>query len=142
MGMMDNLLGGKRMPIFEGMDSVVGQSAKFRGELVSKGPVSINGEFEGKVLVEGEIIVSSSGKVIGEIHGANVVVSGRVDGNITAKETLEISRTGKVHGDIVGAKVVIEEGASYHGRVKVVSGATDENVESPPAPPQDSPPQF
>ena len=129
MGVFNNLLGGKRLPILEGMDSIIGENARFKGELVTGGSVSINGEFEGRVRAEGEVIVSSSGKVAGELHGGSVEVSGRVDGNITARDSLEISRLGRVHGDITGGKIIIEAGSSYHGRVKVESQALEEEPE-------------
>jgi cytoskeletal protein CcmA (bactofilin family) len=122
MGLFDSLSGGKKLAILQGVDSVVGENARFKGELVSSGSVNINGEFEGKIRAEGEVIVSPGGKVSGEIHGGSVVVSGRVDGNITSRETLEVSKSGRVHGDLIGGRIVIEEGSTYHGRVKVESG--------------------
>lgn len=126
MGLIDNFLGGKHLPILEGIDSVVGKQARFKGELVSSGSINVNGELEGKVAGEGEVIVSPGGKVVGEVHGGTVIVSGRVDGNITAKDTLEITKSGRVHGDLTGGKIVIEEGSYYQGRVKVESASVEE----------------
>jgi cytoskeletal protein CcmA (bactofilin family) len=119
-------LGGKHIPILEGVDSVVGKQARFKGELVSSGSININGELEGTVAGEGEVIISPGGKVIGEVLGGTVVVSGRVDGNITAKATLEITKSGRVHGDLAGGKIIIEEGSYYQGRVKVESASVEE----------------
>jgi cytoskeletal protein CcmA (bactofilin family) len=117
----------KRSPILGGgMDSIIGENARLKGELVSQGSVNIAGEFEGVVKAEGEVIVAPSGKVSGELHGGTVSVSGRVDGNIHARETLEVCKNGRVHGDLAGGRIVIEEGATYHGRVKVDSGQTEQ----------------
>ena len=123
MGIFDK---GSKLGIQPGVDSLIGESAKLKGELFSGGSVNINGEFEGKIDAAGEVIVSPAGKVVGEIYGGAVVVSGKVDGNITAKETLEISKSGRVHGDLCGGRIVIEEGATYHGRVKVESGQSEQ----------------
>ena len=131
MGVLNNLLGGKRLPIFEGLDSLVGENARFKGELVTSGSVNVNGEFEGKIRADGEVIVTPSGKVVGEVHGRSVVISGRIDGNIIARENLEVTRTGRIHGDLTGGKIIIEEGSSYHGRVKVESGSAEEEEETP-----------
>lgn len=143
MGFFENLSGGKKMAIFQGgVDSLIGENARFKGELNSTGPVNVNGEFEGKIRSEGEIIVSPGGKVIGEIHGGSVIVSGKVDGNITARQTLEVSKNGRVHGDLTGAKIIIDEGSTYHGRVKVESvTAEEEEKEAAEAPPQPGSPQ-
>jgi cytoskeletal protein CcmA (bactofilin family) len=117
----------KRSPILGGgMDSIIGENARLKGELISKGSVNVAGEFEGAVRADGEVIISTSGKVVGELHGGTVSVSGRVDGNIFAKETLEVCKTGRVHGDLSGGRIIIEEGATYHGRVKVESGEPEQ----------------
>lgn len=135
MGILDTLTGGKRPPILGGgMDSVIGENAQFKGELTTSGSVNINGGFEGKIRAEGEVIVSPGGKVVGEIHGGSVVISGRVDGNIVAKDTLEVARSGRVHGDLTGSKIVIEEGSTYHGRVKVESEIIEEAEEAAETP--------
>lgn len=123
MGIFDK---GSKLGIQPGVDSIIGENAKLKGELVSSGSVNVNGEFEGKIEAAGEVIVSPAGKVTGEVHGGAVVVSGKVDGNITAKEMLEIAKSGRVHGDLCGGRIVIEEGATYHGRVKVESGQPEQ----------------
>jgi len=119
MGILDNLLSGKNFPGISGVDSVIGEHAKFKGELVTSGSVNINGEFDGRIRAEGEVIVAPKGKVVGEIHAGSVSISGKVDGNITASGILEITREGQVHGDITGGKIVIDEGSSYRGKVRV-----------------------
>lgn len=121
-------------PIFEGVDSIIGQKARIKGELTTSGSVNINGEFEGKIKAEGEVIVSPGGKITGEIHGGGVVVSGLVEGNIFARDTLEIAKSGRVHGDLIGGKIVIQEGSSYQGRVKVNQGITNHDESKPELP--------
>ncbi len=118
----------KRPVLSEGIDSVIGKRARFKGEISSSGSINITGTFEGKLAADGEVIVSQGGKVEGEITGGQVSVSGEVDGNITAGETLEICKSGRVHGDLFGGKIVIEEGSSYQGKVRVHSAA-----DNPPA---------
>lgn len=107
------------------VDSIIGSKAKFKGELISSGAVSVNGEFEGKISTKGEVIVARGSKVLGDIEAGSVIVSGKVNGNITADHQLEIAKTGRVHGDLVGGRITIEEGSSYRGRVKV-AGAKEE----------------
>ena len=131
MGLMRNIMGGKHLPIFEGVDSLIGQGTRFKGEINTKGSLNVNGAFEGIIRGDGEVIVSSGGKVVGEIHGGSVIVSGRVDGNITAKDTLEIAKSGRVHGDLTGGKILIEEGSVYQGKVRVESVSAE--TESEPA---------
>lgn len=115
------LFGTKRVSsMLEGfIGSVIGENSKFKGEFSTAGSVNINGDFEGLIKAEHEVIISPGGKVTGEISGGSVIVSGHVNGNITAKDNLEITKTGRVHGDIHGGKITIEEGSSYNGKVIV-----------------------
>ncbi|MEE8638463.1 MAG: polymer-forming cytoskeletal protein [Candidatus Margulisiibacteriota bacterium] len=121
----------EKKPIGHGaVDSIIGEKAKFKGELVSSGAVSVNGEFEGKITSEGEIIIARGSKIVGNLQGGSIIVSGKVDGNINAEQNLEITKSGRVHGDLVGGRIVIEEGSSYRGRVKVEVGAEEAKEES------------
>ena len=120
---------GREKKKFEGIDSVIGEKANFKGEIITSGSVNINGEFEGKIKAEGEVILSPGSRIVGDIHGGVVIIAGRVDGNITAIESLEINRSGRVHGDLIGGKIIIEEGSSYHGKVKVESETAEEPEE-------------
>jgi len=120
---------GENKTITQGaVGSVIGEKAKFKGELITEGAVSINGQFEGKLVSDGEIIIGRSSKVIGDVEGGNVVVSGKVSGNIVAVQSLEITKTGKVDGDLAGGRITIEEGSSYQGRVKVNAAEVDEEI--------------
>ncbi|MBU1027291.1 MAG: polymer-forming cytoskeletal protein [Candidatus Margulisbacteria bacterium] len=101
------------------VDSIIGEKAKLKGELFSRGSISVNGEFEGKLAADGEVLVAAGSMVIGDIYAGSVVVSGKVDGNIAASQTLEITKKGRVNGDLIGGRIVIEEGSFYCGRVKV-----------------------
>ena len=114
------IFGAEKKPIIGGpVDSIIGEKAKFKGEIISSASISINGEFEGKVITESEVILAAGSKVVGDVQAGGVIVSGKVDGNIVASHTLEITKSGRVHGDLTGGKIIIEEGSSYSGRVRV-----------------------
>jgi len=134
MGLFNNMSGSKKGAFSGGVDSVVGENARCKGEMVTSGSVSINGEFEGKIKADGEVIISPAGRVVGEIYGGTVTVAGRVDGHIVAKESLEVAKSGRVHGDLTGGKIIIEEGSTYHGRVKVESGSPEPEQPGQPSP--------
>jgi len=117
----------------QGVGSVLSVDAKFRGELSTEGSISINGQFEGKLIAKEEVVISPSGHVIGEVFGRSVIISGKVDGHIHARENLELLKTGRVHGDISGGSIVLEEGSIYQGKVKVASAPEEKGEEFPPA---------
>jgi cytoskeletal protein CcmA (bactofilin family) len=124
-----------KMGIFKGenkannhgaVDSIIGNKAKFKGEICSSGAISINGEFEGKLFADGEVIIAKGSQVTGDVRAGSVVVSGKVNGNISASQSLEITKSGKVHGDLQGGRIMIEDGASYRGKVSVEAQAVEE----------------
>ena len=119
----------KKQINYEPVDSVVGEKAKFKGELSSSGAVSVNGEFEGVISAKGDVILSQGSRVVGNIQANNVVVSGKVDGDISAVQGLEILKSGKVNGDLVGARVSIEEGAVYCGKVTIQAVEAQEEAD-------------
>jgi cytoskeletal protein CcmA (bactofilin family) len=111
--------GEKKANSHGAVDSIVGEKAKFKGEIISSGAISVNGEFEGKLFADGEVMIARGSKVTGDVRAGSVVVSGKVNGNIAASQSLEITKSGKVHGDLTGGRIVIEEGSSYRGKVSV-----------------------
>jgi cytoskeletal protein CcmA (bactofilin family) len=125
---MGMFTGGKKTITQGAVDSVIGEKAKFKGELITEGAVSVSGQFEGKLVSDGEIIIGRGSRITGDIEGVNVVVSGKVNGNIVAAQNLEITKTGRVDGDLVGGKITIEEGSSYHGRVSVNASGDEEEI--------------
>jgi|GEM_PF-1162736 len=110
----------------EGVDTVIGKKAKFKGEIESSGPICVNGEFNGKISTESDLIIAQRSRIRGDVFGGNVIVSGNVEGNILAEHTLEIKKSGRVHGDLEGGKIVIEEGSSYQGKVTVKGDLPDD----------------
>ena len=123
------MFGGEKKSVMHGaIDSVIGEKARFKGELTTPGAVSVNGEFEGKLSSEGEVIIGRGSKITGDVAGAHVVVSGKVNGNIVAAQSLEITKSGRVNGDLTGGRIIIEEGSSYRGRVRVETGKAEEEI--------------
>lgn len=126
MGIFETIVSsGKKAVMAQGLDTILGNEAKFQGEVFSAGSLSIGGQFEGKINAVGEVLVLDGGRVTGEINGGKVIVAGRVDGNINAKEILEVKATGRIHGDLTGGKIVIDEGSFYQGRVRVEGGQAE-----------------
>ncbi len=94
----------------------------FKGEILGKGDIKIEGVVEGKINLEGLVSVGVKGEVKGEIGALNVAVAGKIEGNIVAKEKAEILPTGQVTGDISAGRIIVAEGAQINGSVKITKG--------------------
>ncbi len=119
--------------------SLIAKGCRFKGELTLQGGIKIDGEVEGSITVSGPnalVYVSESGRVVGEIRAANVVIDGQVKGQVRADHKATIY--GKVEGDLYyGDKLIVEESADINGRVSRIANiknSPQENLENNPIP--------
>jgi len=112
-------------PIQSRVTSILGEGTTWKGEITGKGGIRIEGLFEGKIDLEGLIIISRTGRVESEMIKADtVIVGGSVRSDIEANR-VEIRSTGKVWGDVKAVRFTTEEGAYLRGKIQM-------EEESPP----------
>ncbi|MEA2008442.1 MAG: polymer-forming cytoskeletal protein [Chloroflexota bacterium] len=111
-------------PSAQRVTSVLGTGISWKGDLSGKGGVRIEGAFEGKIEIEGLIVVDKGGRLESETIRANtLIVAGTVRSNIIAQK-VEIRSTGRIWGDVTTAAFSTEEGAFLRGKIQM-----EENVE-------------
>lgn len=103
-------------PPTQKIESVLGSSASFHGQLKAEGGVRVDGAFEGTLESESNVIIGESANVVADVAGFHITVAGRVIGDITAVGRLEILATGYIRGDVRAASLLIEQGGTFHGR--------------------------
>ena len=97
--------------------TVIGQGARFVGEISGEDDVVVMGRLEGSVKVAGKATVGPGGEIEGDVHARSVFVQGRVHGQIVGGERAELAATAVVEGSVEAPKVVIAEGARLEGSV-------------------------
>jgi cytoskeletal protein CcmA (bactofilin family) len=103
----------------ERVTSILGPGINWTGNLSGSGGVRIEGTFEGKISLNGMLVIGETGRITCENVIANtVIVAGAVNGNIYA-EKLEIRSTGRVWGDVVTTSFATEEGAFLRGQIRM-----------------------
>jgi cytoskeletal protein CcmA (bactofilin family) len=107
----------------EKLESFIGASSKFRGDIETKGTLRIDGILEGNVQADW-VILGEKSSVRGDITGRGIIIGGSVDGNLRAKEIIEIKSKGRVTGDIATSKLTISEGGVFDGRSAMQNGET------------------
>jgi len=101
--------------------SIITPATSIKGEIRCEGNILLNGEFEGTIVSQGEVVVGKSGRVKGEIQASKLLVSGEFSGNFTG-EVIDIMPYGKVYGDVKVNNIIIEPNAVFEGETKIVSG--------------------
>jgi cytoskeletal protein CcmA (bactofilin family) len=114
------------------IETVLGPGISIKGFLTGKGGVRIEGVFEGKIDIEGPLVVGEQGKVISEeIRAPSVVAGGTVQANVIA-DKVQVTRTGRLYGDVTTSNLSTEEGGFLKGTIRM----PDEGVIQPtPTPP-------
>ncbi|HHY13150.1 MAG TPA: polymer-forming cytoskeletal protein [Thermoanaerobacterales bacterium] len=102
------------------VEIVIGKDTQIKGTIKGQGTIRIDGEFEGEIDIEGNVIVSEAGNVNANINAKDVTAAGVIVGNIIADGKLEIIKEGKVSGDIKVAALVINDGAIFDGKSEMV----------------------
>jgi cytoskeletal protein CcmA (bactofilin family) len=98
--------------------TTIGVLAAFSGDLTSDEDLTIEGQFEGHILVRNAIVVvAASAHVTANIRGLRVFVGGTVEGSIVASERIELTSGADVHGSLSANQVVIADGARFNGRI-------------------------
>ncbi|RLD66534.1 MAG: polymer-forming cytoskeletal protein [Bacteroidetes bacterium] len=95
--------------------SILSEGIKFEGKLSSDGNVRIDGEFEGELVVNGNLTLGDKSKGKGTIKATNITCGGAIEGSIETSEKLVLEATAKIEGDIAAKILVIKEGARFKG---------------------------
>ena len=98
------------------IESLVGEDAKFNGDLVIKGTIRVDGSVIGNVDVDW-LILGENAFLQGNVNASGVVVGGKMEGNIDAKEIVGIKSKGNVKGNIRTTKLTVDEGGILDGRI-------------------------
>ena len=109
----------------------IAPGSRLQGEVTGPTELLIEGEVEGEVRVDSQVVIGAEGLVRGPISAQTVRVSGRVVGNVQATERVEIAPAGSVEGDIAAPRVVIAEGAFFKGRVEMKGNQGNQDKVNP-----------
>src|SRR5271155_4170282 len=98
--------------------TMLGRSAKFRGELVGAENVVVEGDFEGVIRNTGaDVTVGPQARVRATIAGRDVIVYGKVEGQIHASGSVSLCGTANVVGDVFATRFSMEEDSVMRGKV-------------------------
>lgn len=118
------------------IDTIIGIHVTIKGNLYNKGSIQVNGNVEGELKSDEDIIVGETAKITGPVVAKKIEVSGEIHGLVQANDKLEIHPTGKVYGDLNAKVLIIKEGALFVGQSAMPANAAEketpkEKVEAP-----------
>ena len=103
------------------VESVFASALSIKGDVNFEGAIRIEGEIRGRITGQGRLTIAPTGRVIGDIMSAEVIVQGMVQGNITSLDRLEIAGSAQVVGDLKAARLIVGDGCKILGRLDINS---------------------
>jgi cytoskeletal protein CcmA (bactofilin family) len=108
-----------RGPARDGVLSIIAADLKVVGGLSTQGIVKVDGQVEGNIQAERQVLVSKGGAVQGDIHSNEVIIGGHVEGSVCATGRVEVQSTAKVDGDILTKRILVHEGGEVNGNLRM-----------------------
>lgn len=99
----------------EKLESFIGTSSHFKGDITTKGTLRIDGSVVGNVDADW-LILGEKAHLKGDIKAKGIIVGGCIEGNIKADEIIEIKSKGQIIGELITSKLSMAEGAIFDGR--------------------------
>ena len=85
--------------------SIIGPDAVFEGSLHAKETTRVDGLIRGDVTIDEVLILGVTGKVIGNVNAATIMVGGQVEGDLYAKEKIIISATRPPRSETISSSI-------------------------------------
>ncbi|MFA7672865.1 MAG: polymer-forming cytoskeletal protein [Clostridia bacterium] len=98
------------------LDVLLGTMCTFKGDIETKGSVTIEGKIEGNILADGDIVFTRTSVAKGEFKGANIILSGQAEGILKADNYIKFSSTAVFIGDTYAISLISDEGAQFTGK--------------------------
>ncbi len=95
--------------------NVLCEGTVVNGNLYLKENIKFDGELQGDITSEADVVIGAAATVNGNITAGNVIISGKVTGNISASGQFCLTKTGSLKGNIQAASLVVEDGAVLQG---------------------------
>lgn len=105
--------------------NMISEGTKLKGNINSQNDIRISGRVEGEVSTKGKLIITSSGKIEGNIKVKEADIAGKHEGEIRVADRLILRQTAVIDGNIYTKSLLVEEGAQINGACKMEADATN-----------------
>lgn len=97
------------------INTLIGNGSSIKGNLKVNGFVRIDGDVDGNLETDGNVIIGENARIHGDIKAKSIIVGGIILGNIIAENSVKLSVNSVVVGDVLSHSIQIDETAIIHG---------------------------
>ena len=101
----------------EKVNTIIGKELKIKGEITGKGLIRIDGEAEGIIDNQGDVVIGEGGSVKAKLKARNITIAGNYEGELEAEGRLELKKTANISGSYRVNGLLVEEGAVVNGSI-------------------------
>lgn len=105
--------------------NMISEGTKLKGDLNSQNDIRVSGRVEGELASKGKLIITSSGRIEGNIKVKEADIAGKIEGEIRVANRLIVRQTAIIDGNIFTKSLLVEEGAQINGSCKMEVDATN-----------------
>lgn len=99
--------------------NLICEGTSIKGDIEASRDIRIDGYLNGKLNVNGKVVIGTTGKIDGDVNCKTIDVSGTVQGNINVSEVVNLKATALILGNITTEKIAVEPGARFTGSCKM-----------------------
>ena len=105
------------------IDTIIGKDTIIKGNISGTGTIRIDGEFEGEINTNGNLMIGEKSKVTAQIKALNATIAGTIYGNVDIIEKLDLMPSAQIFGDLKVGVLSIGEGAVFTGACQMRDSA-------------------
>lgn len=94
----------------------IGAKTVFDGDITAMESLRIDGTVKGNIKVEGQLVISKTAKIQGNVMADDIMIGGILFGNIHAKNKVEAFEKAQIYGDIQGRCLMMDEKVIFQGK--------------------------
>ena len=107
------------------INTIIGKGSAISGNLRVNGFIRIDGDIDGNLETDGNVIVGELARIRGNLTAKSVIIGGIIKGNVTASESIKVLADAAVIGDVISRKVQIDGSAIIHGHCISIKDETE-----------------
>lgn len=97
--------------------SSIGPSTRVRGSVTGLGSLTVAGQVEGDVRIDGGLAIARGARVEGDVAAESVELEGTLIGDVTARGPVSIGPEATLRGEVAAERVSVAAGARVAIRV-------------------------
>lgn len=112
------------------LDTVFQEDFNFKGTAICQKSIMVKGSFEGRIVVQEDIYISSTSTVKADIEAKNLVLQGNYKGNSKIEDTLSLHQTSVFTGNASVLSFEAQKGSLFNGTLKMTVLSEDKEKNS------------